>query len=105
MCHPSIIFDALLNAGPYLTNKNGTGNNTAATAPIIEIAGPIPNALIIGFAANGNPAAMILLRNVTAAVELAAYTRYTSIRKFKHCWKIQLNPAPIQNAAKHGKIQ
>lgn len=58
--------------GPYFINKKGTGTKTAATAPIIETAGPIPKAAIIGLAAKGSPAAIKLRRNVTAAVELAA---------------------------------
>jgi hypothetical protein len=72
---------------------NGSGIASVATPPSNDIAcsqksafpiyinlesrantGPTPKARNIGFAANGNPAAKTLLRNVFAEVADAAYT-------------------------------
>lgn len=64
--------DNFRNRGPYRIKRKGIGNKAAATAPIIDTAGPTSNALIIGLVAKGSPAVVILRRNVTAAVELAA---------------------------------
>ena len=86
-------------------NRIGTRSKAAATAPNIEMAGPIPRTLIIGLAASGNPAAIKLCRNVTAAIELAACILYTSIKKLRHCWEIQLHPIPMNTAARHGRVQ
>lgn len=50
----------------------GTGIATAATAPIMLIAGPTPRFLNMGPAASGSPAAIRLRKNVFAAVADAA---------------------------------
>jgi len=74
----------------------------AATAPRTLIPGPTPMALNIGRAASGSPHAIKLLKNVFAAVALAAYSPYVSTKKLMHCWKMLLKPAPMKIVAIRG---
>lgn len=94
--------DFLLRANPYFMNINGTGIAITAIPPRIDTAGPTPKLWNIGFATSGNAAAKMLRRKVFPDTALAAYNWYVSIKKFIHCWKIMLNPAPIKIAAVTG---
>jgi hypothetical protein len=94
--------DFLLKASPYFMNINGTGIAITATPPRRDMAGPTPKLRNIGLAASGNAAAKMLRRKVFPDTALAAYSWYVSIKKFIHCWKMMLNPAPIKIAAATG---
>lgn len=83
-------------------NINGTGIAITATPPRIDTAGPTPKLWNIGDATSGNPAAKKLRRKVFPDTALAAYSWYVSTKKFIHCWKMILNPAPINTAATTG---
>jgi hypothetical protein len=72
MNYTEAIFDLFRNSKPYFINRNGTTIIPLATAPNTEIAGPTPIPYNMGLATSGNPAAMMLLRNVLADTALAA---------------------------------
>ena len=74
---------------------HGTGRARHAIAPSSDAAGPTPRFLNIGLAASGRPKASNDRRKVLADVALAAYGPYESTKKFMHCWKIMLKPAPM----------
>lgn len=83
-------------------NMNGTGIAITAMPPRIDTAGPTPKLWNMGDATSGNAAAKMLRRKVFPETALAAYSWYVSTKKFIHCWKMMLNPEPINTAATTG---